>query len=156
MQSNQVEQSRSVLFDDGVERKYIPLAHKVYSAKSDMNAAQKMKFVHKGAGQESSRDVALSLKPPVFPFDDNEDNCVVFVCESSLTIIEATTEVPFTSMWRLLLAKSFLEAGRKLRLVLDFRHHILLQSFIVGVISIAGLNFIRSDLCNDLFFIVYC
>ena len=59
-------------------------------------------------------------------------------------------------MWLLLVAKCFLEAGRKLRLVSDFTHDILLQNFKLGVISIAGLHFTRGDWCNTVIPGMYC
>ena len=128
------------MFNEGVDRKYVPTAHRVYQAKSDAKAAEHLSFVDVGACQESLRDFSLSFMPPL-ETANSEEICTVFVSESFLTISDTTTAIPFTCMWLLLVAKCFLEAGRKLRLVLDFTHDILLQNFKLGVISIAGFHF---------------
>ena len=73
-----------------------------------------------------------------------------------MNISKVVTAVPFTCLWLLSLLKSFLEEGRKLRLVLDFTHKILHQSFKLGVISIACLHFSRGDWVNTVFPVFYC
>ena len=153
--ANQIEFTRCAFFNAGIDRKYVPSAHRVYQAKSDARAQYRRENIDEAEFQEPLRDFVSGYTAPTNPGTVDAD-CSLFISQDFVCITEVVTAIPFTCLWLLAFAKSFLEQGRKLRLVFDFTHKILHQNFKLGVLAIAGLHFSRGDWVNTVFPVFYC